>query len=160
MKRDIGQDHSELERLSSGTAGKAGAASADDPVPSGDAARSASIPFEPRFEERHGVRYLRLDFVGLSPNDLPAALAKASAVIHAEPVGSLRIFTTLDTRFNEVGAEALKRYLAGNKPFVKASAVVTRGFWYVVMTSVKLAKRRDIELFTDEVAALEWLAQQ
>jgi len=115
--------------------------------------------FEPRFVEVKSVRVLRLDFSGLSPRELIEAFARAGRLIASQPEASLRILTIFDSVFDEAAAEALKPFVEGNRPFVAASAVVTTGFWRVVLTSVKLNRRRDLQLFADEAAALEWLVR-
>jgi len=116
--------------------------------------------FEPRFVEHGGRRILRLDYTDLGQAELRAAFDRAAAVITAEPRGSLRILTILRSRFNEESAEALKRYARGNRPYVKASAVIGTSFWKVVVASLKIAERKDLVLFEDEAAALDWLARQ
>jgi hypothetical protein len=111
----------------------------------------------PTFEVQEGVRYLRLDYTGFAPVELSEAFLVAGEVIRAEVPGSLRILTILDSRFDETSIEALKRYVAANRPFVLRSAVVASGFWSVVMTSIKLHGRQDLRIFDDKFAALDWL---
>ena len=113
--------------------------------------------FLPTFQVKGGVRLLRLDYTGLAPGELPEAFIVAGEVIRAEPPGSLRILTILDSRFDETAIEALKRYVAANRPFDLRSAVVVSGFWSVVMTSIKLHGRQDLRIFDGEFAALDWL---
>ncbi|MGC3996732.1 MAG: hypothetical protein QM767_04040 [Anaeromyxobacter sp.] len=66
----------------------------------------------------------------------------------------------LRCRFNEESAEALKRYARANLPYVSASAVIGTSFWKVVVTSLKLHGRRDLQIFEDEPVALDWLAER
>jgi hypothetical protein len=122
------------------------------PAPRSDASR-----FSPEFIEQRGVRVLRLEYAGLAPDELPEAFQRAGEVIAAEPAGSLRILTLLDSPFDGIAAEAFKRYSAANQHFVRASAVVAKGFWRVVVTSVKLHGRRDLVVFDTQEAALGWL---
>jgi hypothetical protein len=111
----------------------------------------------PEFIQHGGLRVLRLDYSGFLPAELTEAFGRAGELIAAQPVGSLRILTLLDSRFDADAAEAFKRYAIGNRPYVRASAVVAAGFWKVLLTSVKLHGRRDLALFDDPTAALEWL---
>ena len=113
--------------------------------------------FSPEFIEQRGVRVLRLEYRGLAPDELPDAFQQAGEVIAAEPGGSLRILTLLDSSFDAIAAEAFKRYSVANHPFVRASAVVAKGFWRVVVTSAKLHGRPDLTVFDTQEAALGWL---
>jgi hypothetical protein len=89
---------------------------------------------------------------------LRAAFHVAGQVIAAAPLGSLRILTIFESRFDDTAPEALKRYGAANRPFVHASAVVATGFWKVLLASQTLRGRRDLVVFDREATALDWLA--
>jgi len=115
--------------------------------------------FAPVFFEHRGVRVLRLEYTGLAALELPVAFQQARSLIAAAPAGSLRMLTLLDSIFDKEGAEEFKRYAVANRFFVRRSAVVARGFWKVVATSVKLHGREDMMLFDGEDAALAWLVQ-
>lgn len=115
--------------------------------------------FEPTFMEHRGIRVLRLDYTGLAPKELPGAFQVAVQVITAEPLGSLRILSLFESRFDQTGAEALKGSMVKSRHHVRRSAVVTSGFWKVVVTSIKLHRRRDLGLFDSQAAALDWLVQ-
>lgn len=109
--------------------------------------RRVRLRFSPELIAQRGVRVLKLEHKGLARDELPEALQRAGEVIAAEPAGSLRILTLLDSPFDAIAAEAFKRYSAANRPFVRRSAIVESGFWKVVATSVKLHERRDLGLF-------------
>lgn len=116
-------------------------------------------PFQPRFVEHCGRRVLRLDYRGLEPAQLKEAFQQAGRVIAAEPDGSLRILTMLESRFDADVVAVLRRYAAENRPHVRSSAVVVAGFWRVVLTTIKLHERPDLFLFDGEEEALDWLAR-
>lgn len=120
-------------------------------------ASAAGRRFQPRFVWHRGRRVLRLDYRGLEPEELKAAFLEAGQVIAAEPAASLRILTVLESHFDADAVRALRRYAAGNRPHVQASAVVAAGFWAVVVTSLKLHERPDLYLFDGEETALDWL---
>jgi hypothetical protein len=130
-----------------------------EPIPgSAKATPRRDVPrFSPEFIGQHGVRVLKLEYRGLAADELPEAFQWAGEVIAAEPAGSLRVLTLLDSPFDAVAAEAFKRYSAANRTFVRASAVVAKGFWNVVVTSAKLHGRRDLMVFDTQEAALGWL---
>jgi hypothetical protein len=113
--------------------------------------------FQPAFITAQGQRVLRLDFQGLTCAELETALHVAGRLIAGEPPASVRILTVFDSRFDGQTAEALKRYVIGNGPYVLASAVIARGFWRAVFTSLKLGVRPDLQFFDDEEQALRWL---
>jgi hypothetical protein len=113
--------------------------------------------FQPRFELVRDQRILRLDYRGLSCAELETAFLVAGRLIAREPPASLLILTFLESRFDSRTAEALKHYVIGNGPYVRASAVLARGFWRSVMTTLKLGVRSDLHFFDDERAALDWL---
>jgi len=117
------------------------------------------VSFQPRFIEHGGVRILELDYSGLAPAELPPAFDEAGRVIAAEPPASVRILTILDSQFDAAAADALKRYAAGNRPYVRASAVVARGFWSAVVITLKLGERKDLVIFRDTATALDYLAR-
>jgi hypothetical protein len=118
-----------------------------------------SHPFQPRFVEHRGRQVLRLDYRGLEPAGLRAALRQAGQVIAAQPAGSLRILTVLESHFDAEAVAVLRRYATENRPYVRSSAVVAAGFWAVVVTSLKLHERPDLFLFEEEAEALDWLAR-
>ena len=113
--------------------------------------------FQPQFSLVGGQRILRLEFRGLSCAELETAFLVAGRTIAREPPASLLILTLLDSRFDARTAEALKQYVIGNGPYVRASAVIARGFWRSVLTTLKLGVRSDLQFFDDEAKALAWL---
>src|SRR5512146_1755122 len=70
-------------------------------------------------------RILRLDYSGLSGAEVVAAMEQAMPVIAAEPPRSIRALTIWNTRLTNEIADAIKRYVAHNTPYIYASAIVT-----------------------------------
>jgi len=115
--------------------------------------------FQPTFVRHRGREILRLDFGGLSHQELLAAFGAAGELIRSRPARSLRILTILRSHFNAESAEALRQYGLANREHVLASAVLGTSFWIVVVTSLQMKGREDLRVFEDEAAALDWLAQ-
>jgi ABC-type histidine transport system ATPase subunit len=117
--------------------------------------------FEPKFIQHRGARILRLDFTGLTLNELVAAFELAHRTMLGEPVGSLRILTILRSQLTRDTADVLKRYgLANRKVSIRASAVVGSCFWKVIVTHLQMHGREDLVLFDEEQSALDWLASK
>jgi hypothetical protein len=88
--------------------------------------------FEPEFVQHRGARILRLEFTGLTLQELVAAFDQAQRAIAGEPVGSLRILSILRSHLTRDTADAFKRYgLANRRLAIRASAVVGSSFWKV-----------------------------
>jgi hemerythrin len=114
-------------------------------------------PFAPVFIQHRGISVLRLDYTKVLPGEFSEAFRKAAQVISSQPPCSIRVLTLFESRFDGTVAEAFKSYVSGNRPFIRASAVVATSFWNVIVTSARLHARPDLTLFSDESAALDWL---
>ena len=113
----------------------------------------------PEFIEHQGVPILRVDYSGLSPRELPAALQATMKVIAMQPRASVRILTVVNAHFDAIAAEAIKAYSAHNASYLRASALVgATHFRKVLLESLKLHGRKDLEAFESEGDALTWLA--
>ena len=116
---------------------------------------------DPVFVEHGGVRILRVDYSGLSARELPSSLKATMKVIATQPRASLRVLTVVNAHFDAVAAEAIKAYSAHNTPFLRASALVgATHFRKVLLESLKLRGRKDLEAFETEAEALAWLARR
>ncbi len=116
--------------------------------------------FTPVFVDHKGCRILRVDFSGLSVEQLVDATKDAMRAIAAEPLGSVRILTIANGQLDAHSAEAIRRYAAHNKPYVRASAVVgASGFQKILVVSIKVVQgRAALQTFESEEQAKDWLA--
>jgi hypothetical protein len=116
----------------------------------------------PEFLQHHGKRILRLDYSGLSQEDIVSLMQQAMPVIAAEPAGSVRLLSVVRIHVTEAVGEALKRFAAHNAPFVLASAIVgaTPFQKTVIVLNIRRQGRKNVETFDDEERAKEWLAAQ
>ena len=111
------------------------------------------------FIDHRGVRILRVDYAGLAARELPSALHATMKVIATQPRASVRVLTVVNAHFDAVAAEAIKAYSAHNAPYLRASALVgATHFRKVLLESLKLHGRKDLEAFETELEALDWLA--
>jgi hypothetical protein len=115
---------------------------------------------DPRFVQHQGKRILRIDYTGLSQEDVVSLMKKAMPLIAAEPPGSVRLLSVVHTHVGEPVGEALKRFAAHNAPYVLASAIVgaTPFQKTVIVLGIQRQGRKNVEAFDDEQRALDWLA--
>jgi hypothetical protein len=116
---------------------------------------------KPEFINHKGKRILRLDYSGLSLEEAMAALQQSERVIAAEPLRSVRAVTIWSARLTNQAAEAIKRHVDHNTPYIYASAVVTvNPFQKAVFEALKAIDLERLVTFNDEQQALDWLAAQ
>lgn len=109
----------------------------------------------------HGRWVLRVDYSELSSAELPASLEAAARLISREPRGSVLMLTIVNAHFDAIAAEAIKRYSADIAPHLRASAVVgATPFRKVLLASLKLRGRKNLEAFDNEPEALAWLVSR
>jgi hypothetical protein len=115
------------------------------------------------FIEHRGVRIAHLNFAQVASADVAlAAIEEAGQVVQAEPFRSVRTLTDVTgSRFNGAVLEAIKRLAATNRPYVLAGAIVgLSGLQKVVYTTVMKFSKRNIPVFDDVEAAMDWLVAQ
>jgi len=116
-----------------------------------------------RFVEHRGKQVLVLDYAGVrEPAEAVREIQRSKQVVAAQPKGSLRVMTVVrDARYNAAVLQAMKELAAHNAPFVKASAAVgLSGLHRIAYQAIILFSKRNIRIFDDEAAALDWLATQ
>jgi hypothetical protein len=125
-----------------------------------------------RFIDYEGKKVFVTDLSGLVETGILPTLAEAARVIRSQPIGSLLTLTdisgtqlTLRTEqgeYDRVGAEGIRSSVAGNGPYVKASAIVAgddEGKRVIMQFLNRLADRR-FEVFRTREEALAWLVRQ
>jgi hypothetical protein len=83
-------------------------------------------------------------------------------VIRSQPEASLIILTDVTgARYNLEVVEKLKEFTTGNRPYVRASAVVgLDSFQKVFYNAVTLFSKRTFPVFDDIEKAKDWLIEQ
>jgi hypothetical protein len=115
-----------------------------------------------RFIEHRGKTILHLDLTQAKPDDILRLIDRAKPVIAAQPPQSVRTLTDVtDLKFNTTASEALKAFVAHNKPFVKAAAVVgVTGLKQIIYNAVVKFSGRNLVAFDTSSQAKDWLATQ
>jgi len=119
------------------------------PMPGPGAAPVAAGP-RVRFIEHKGKRILLHDFSNLlRVEDAMAAIAESREIVRKQPLGSVLTLTDVTgSRFNRDIVEALKELTKGNKPHVKAGAIVgMTGIQRVVYVAVTQFTGRRLPTF-------------
>lgn len=110
-----------------------------------------------------GKTIIYLDFSNLKHlSQINEVIQEATASIHKNPLGSVLTLTNInDMHFDTDITEAFKRFIAGNKPYVKAGAVVgVNGLKKIVYNAVMKFTGRDIVALDDLEMAKDYLAQK
>lgn len=112
------------------------------------------------FVEYKGKRILCLRYLTLTKEEFLAQLEEVKALVASQAPNSLLIVTVFGgLRFDTEIAAAVKDYIAHNKPYVRASAVVgISGLRRSLYNAVVYLTRRQIKVCQTEEEALEYLA--
>ncbi|MFA6957772.1 MAG: hypothetical protein WC538_18045 [Thermoanaerobaculia bacterium] len=114
-----------------------------------------------RFIEHEGVRILEIDFSGCRGEEYLRRIDEVAAVIRAQPERSLLTLTIVTgSEYSAAMMDVLRPYIAGNKPYVLAGAVVTLDHLQKVVAPVNRLTGRDLQTFDDVESAREWLVTQ
>jgi hypothetical protein len=105
---------------------------------------------------------LLLDISHCSSDEVIKTIDEAIGVIRSQPESSLLILTDVkDAGYDLEVIEKLKEFTGGNKPYVRASAVVgLDGLQKVVYNAVTLFSKRTLPVFDDIENAKDWLIEQ
>jgi hypothetical protein len=115
-----------------------------------------------QFITHKGAQILFIDLARKSPAELLEAIREAQAVIATQSPGSLLTLTDVEaSHYNREVAEALKAYVAHNKTFVRAGAVVgLNDLKRVIFNFLNRVTGRSLKGFDQLAAARDWLAKQ
>jgi hypothetical protein len=104
---------------------------------------------------------LLLDGSHCSIDEAIKTIDEAKEVIRSQPKSSLLIVTDVTgAKYDLELIEKLKKFTSGNKPYVKASAIVgLDGLQKVAYNAVTLFSKRTIPVFADIEKAKDWLIE-
>jgi len=113
-----------------------------------------------QFIRHKGAVILHIDWSGGTPEDLLGAIAEARRIIAEQPLASVRTLTTVqDAHMDKSVTEALRDYVAHNKPYVLAGAVVgLNDLKMIAFNFVNRVTGRSLKAFDNVEAAKNWLA--
>ena len=114
------------------------------------------------FADYRGKKFLYIDMSKCKPEEFFEVIDKAKEIIRSQLEKSLVTLTDVtDTRYNTEMTDAIKKYVAGNKPYVVAAAVVgVTGMKQFIYNIIMKFTGRNLEAFDTIEQAKEWLAKQ
>ena len=114
------------------------------------------------FTHHKGKKILIIDASNCKHDESLAVISRAKQIIQSQPLNSVYTYTdTTNTMYNAELSSAMKEYVAGNKPYVKAAASVgTSGLKQILYNALLKFSGRNIKLFDNKQQALDWLASQ
>jgi hypothetical protein len=113
-----------------------------------------------RFIRHKGVDILHIDWSRATPEEMLEVMAEVKRVMAMQPAGTVRTLTTVqDARINRAVTDALKDYVAHNKPYVRAGAVVgLNDLKMIAFNFVNRVTGRSLRAMDSVDAAKDWLA--
>ena len=112
------------------------------------------------FINHKGVDILYIDWSSAAPWEIREAMHEAKRLIASQPRASVRTLTNVtDVTMDNATTEMLRDYMAANKPYVLAGAVV--GLNDLKMIAFNLVNRvagRNLRAMDDLEDAKDWLA--
>ncbi len=115
-----------------------------------------------RFIEHKEKKILFIDFSNAKEEEVLTTIEAAGVLIRKEPEGSLLTLTDVThTRYNGQVIESMKEYTSGNKPHVKAAAILgVNRIKKIIYNKVMEVAKRKIQIFDTDVKAKDWLITQ
>jgi hypothetical protein len=113
-----------------------------------------------RFVIHKGKQIYLIDIEGLTPDQVLQQIPVAARDIRAQPPSSVKTLVHVKgVKLEERMNTELKELAAGNKPYVKLSAISGLSpLQRVVLNTVKIVTRREFHLFDEKQKALDFLA--
>ncbi|HTY09120.1 MAG TPA: hypothetical protein VMF29_08145 [Candidatus Edwardsbacteria bacterium] len=115
------------------------------------------------FKEHNGVQVLVLDLTdSRSIEENMAAFDQAEQLVLRQPERSVRQLTNVtNAHYSTEAVDRMKQYSQKVTPHMRASAAVgISGIKKIVLQSLIRLTGREIRIFDDAAAALDWLAAQ
>ena len=113
-----------------------------------------------RFIAHRGKKIFLLDCTNASIEEIHAIAEECERQVRVQPLNSVMTLTLAGGgKFSPETIQKLKELTKGNKPYVKASAVVgITGLYKVVLSAVSLFSERRFHMFDDVEEAKNFLA--
>ncbi|HUR81936.1 MAG TPA: hypothetical protein VM733_14325 [Thermoanaerobaculia bacterium] len=113
-----------------------------------------------KFIEHQGRRILHIDWTNGSAEEILAAMAEAQKIIASQPPASVLTLTSVhEAKVTRAVTEELKAYVAHNKPYVLAGAVVgLNDLKMIIFNFVNRVTGRALRAMDDVASAKDWLA--
>jgi hypothetical protein len=114
------------------------------------------------FIRHRDAEILFIDWAGATPEEMLAAIDQAKQLIGSRPYRSVLTLTHVEgARVDRKVTQTLKDYVAHNKPYVRAGAVVgLNDLKSVIFNFVNRATGRSLRAVSSLAEAKDWLASQ
>lgn len=114
-----------------------------------------------QFIEHKGRKILHLNFTNCKPVDVHPIISEAKNAIKTQPLKSVCTLTDVtESAFNSRLSDALKEFVAHNKPYVLAAAVVgVTGLKQIILNAVMKFSGRELHAFDSLDEAKDWLSR-
>jgi len=109
-----------------------------------------------------GKEIVYLDFSDCNVGEIFQVIKMAQKIIRIQPLNSVLTLTNVTgTKYNREVIKAMKEFANGNKPFVKAGAVIgIDGLKRIVYDAITRFAERNLPAFDDIEKAKDWLIDQ
>ncbi len=118
---------------------------------------------EPEIISYNGKSIYYMDFTDLKDEKvIKQIIIKSAEFIRSQPEGSVLSLTNLQgMHFNSTIKDLFSKFITGNKPYIKASAVVgLSGLQRIIYNGVMKITGRNIRSFDNINVAKDWLRSQ
>jgi hypothetical protein len=109
-----------------------------------------------------GKEIVYLDFSDCNVDEVFQIIEMAKKIIRVQPLNSVLTLTNVSgTKYNREAIQEMKEFANGNKPFVKAGAVIgIDGLKKIVYDAITRFSERNLPAFDDIEKAKNWLVGQ
>lgn len=112
------------------------------------------------FTEHKGRQILHIDMSNCAEDEVLAIIEEAKKIIRSQPAKSVLTLTDVThTRYNAAVVSSLQEYTKGNKPFVKAAAVLgINSIKKIVFNKIMEFSERELMAHENIDKAKDWLS--
>lgn len=112
--------------------------------------------------EHKGKQILFINMSDLHENDVLQVIEHAKKIIRSQPEKSILTLTDVThARYNAAVVSAMQEYVKGNKPYVKAAAVLgINPIKRIIFNKIMEFAQREIFAFDTAEKAMDWLVKQ
>lgn len=115
-----------------------------------------------KFIEHKGKKILFIDMSNLLEDEVLAVIDYAKKIIRNQPEKSVFVLTDVThARYNTLVVSAMREYVKGNKPYVKASAIIgINPIKRIIFNKIMEFSQRELFAFDTAEKAMDWLVNQ
>ncbi len=115
-----------------------------------------------KFIEHKGKQILFINMADLLEDDILQIIERAKQIIRSQPEKSVLTLTDVThARYNAKVVSAMQEYVKGNKPYIKAAAVIgINPIKRIIFNKIIEFSQREIFAFENMEKAMDWLVKQ